>query len=167
MQIKLLFIHQIIELKSEVTKCCENVQHRNLHALLKERYTGSWFSTVSPHYSQIPYLWICLFATPKSILAGLLQSCVDMHRRWQIWATQCIHFQLWGNNVMFCLVSALSLQISVLCAVYLMPCFSYFCAPFWVILLFNMALEDSAEVLLSRVPKCKKAAMDLLEKNMC
>ena len=43
MQIKLLIVHQIIELKSEVTKCCENVEHRNLHALLKERYTGSCF----------------------------------------------------------------------------------------------------------------------------
>ena len=50
---------------------------------------------------QIPYLWICLltnlFETPKSILAKLSWSFVDMHTVTKIWMAQAPH-PSWGQS---------------------------------------------------------------------
>ena len=73
-------------------------------------------------------------------------------------------FQLTLNRVTLCLLLSAPLTVHEcpFCNLFNAMFFTFLCL-FWVILLFNMALKDSAEVL-STVPKCKQAVMSLMGK---
>jgi len=93
----------------------------------------STYSTVNPHYSWILYLWICLLAkifNPKvNTCSAFVVTCRQAQRQKNV-PSVCIPSS--GPIRWHCpFISALTLKTSILFMVYLMPCFSHFCAFSW------------------------------------
>lgn len=86
--------------------------------------------------------------------------------QWKIWVALCTHSQLKSHQEMLCLlISALILSTSLSCSLFSATVYLVvFCCFLLVILLLKMVPKHSA-VVLSNVPKCKKAVMCLMEKR--
>jgi len=113
---------------------------------------------VNPHYSQTPYLHICLLAKIcKSITATLSRSFTDRHRAVKSSSCPWGHSQLRSNKVTFCPLD--SAFLPTMCPFYrlLRATFAAFLCSLLEILLFKMPLRCSAEVFLCS--KCRKAVV--------
>lgn len=120
---------------------------------------------VDPHYSQIPYLWICLFlnfiCNPESTFTVFTHLFMDMCRAVRNWShpTYVLPAEVEPGDVLPPCFSSYRKQASFF-MVYWLPHFLHFCP---LILLFKIAPNYSPEVL-SSVFKHRKADMCLIEK---
>ena len=112
---------------------------------------------------------ICEFTCSLNLSAAFkstLTAFAVLRRCAQDWKRSCLRhmFRLTLNRVTLCLLLSAPLTVHKcpFCNQFNAMFFTFLCL-FGVILLFNMALKDSAEVL-STVPKCKQAVMSLMGK---